>query len=52
MAGHSPTGEVATVPTHLQLTTGDVALFRAVAERMFGEAFPDVEAVDLESGPA
>ncbi len=47
MAGHEPTGEVAAPPTHRQLTTGDVAAFRAVAERMFGETFPDVEPVDL-----
>jgi hypothetical protein len=38
------------VPTHLQLTTGDVELFRTVAERMFGDAFPDVEPVELEVG--
>jgi len=50
MAGHERPDETATVPTHLQLTTGDVGLFRAVAERMFGEAFPDVEPVDLEAG--
>jgi hypothetical protein len=31
------------------MTTGDVAAFRAVAERMFGEAFPDIEAVELET---
>jgi glutamate racemase len=35
--------------THLQLTTGDVEAFRSIAERMFGEAFPDVAAVDLGS---
>ncbi len=33
--------------THSQLTTGDVDAFRAIAERMFGEAFPDVAAVEL-----
>ncbi len=33
--------------THLQLTTGDVDAFRSIAERMFGEAFPDVSAVEL-----
>jgi glutamate racemase len=33
--------------THLQLTTGDVDAFRSIAERMFGEAFPDVAAIDL-----
>jgi glutamate racemase len=31
-------------PTHLQLTTGDVERFRAIAGRMFGETFPDVAA--------
>jgi glutamate racemase len=50
MAGHEPPDETAEAPTHRQLTTGDVAAFRSVAERMFGEAFPDVEAVDLEAG--
>jgi len=34
-------------PAHLQLTTGDVAAFRVVAERIFGESFPDVESVDV-----
>ena len=34
-------------PTHLQLTTGDVALFHTLASRLFGAAFPDVERVDL-----
>ena len=33
---------------HRQLTTGDVDAFRAVAGRLFGDAFADVEAVDLE----
>jgi glutamate racemase len=33
--------------THVQLTTGDVDAFRSIAERMFGEAFPDVAAVEL-----
>jgi glutamate racemase len=51
MAGHEPPGETATQPTHRQLTTGDVALFRAVAERMFGEEFPEIESVELEPGP-
>jgi glutamate racemase len=37
-------------PIHRQSTTGDVAAFRTVAERMFGQEFPDVEAVDLEAG--
>ena len=33
--------------SHVQLTTGDVELFRSIASRMFGESFPDVEAVAL-----
>jgi hypothetical protein len=41
---------MAAAPTHRQLTTGDVAVFRAVAERMFGEEFPDIDAVGLEAG--
>jgi len=32
------------VPSHIQLTTGDVARFRSIAERMFGDGFPDVAA--------
>ena len=50
LAGHEAPNETAAVPVHFQLTTGDVELFRAVAERMFGEAFPDVERVELEVG--
>ena len=50
MAGHEPPDETLAPPTHRQLTTGDVAAFRAVAERMFGEVFPEVEAVDLRVG--
>jgi glutamate racemase len=52
MAGHEPPEETAEVPTHRQLTTGDVAAFRVVAGRMFGEEFPDVDAVELEAGVA
>jgi len=37
----------ATGPSHIQLTTGDVDRFRSIAERMFGEAFPDVAGVEL-----
>jgi glutamate racemase len=33
--------------THLQLTTGDAGTFRALAGRLFGSAFPDVEQVEL-----
>jgi glutamate racemase len=49
MAGHEPPDEVVALPTHRQLTTGDVAAFRAVAERMFGEQFPDIEPIELEA---
>ena len=52
MAGHEPPDELATAPTHRQLTTGDVAAFRSVAERMFGEEFPEIDAIDLEAGVA
>ena len=34
-------------PVHRQLTTGDVAGFRALATRLFGEEFTDVAAVEL-----
>lgn len=35
------------IATHLQLTTGDVDAFRSIAERMFGDAFPDVARIEL-----
>jgi glutamate racemase len=38
------------VTVHCQMTTGNVAAFRSVAERMFGEEFPDVDPVDLGTG--
>ncbi len=47
-AGSGP--QVGPAVAHVQLTTGDVAAFRTVAERMFGEAFPDVQGVELEAG--
>jgi glutamate racemase len=34
-------------PLHRVATTGDVAAFRGVAQRLFGEALPQVEAVEL-----
>jgi glutamate racemase len=40
--GHDPAAA-----RHRQLTTGDVEAFRAVAGRLFGDAFADVEAVEL-----
>jgi hypothetical protein len=32
---------------HRVATTGDVAAFRSVAERLFGDALPEVEAATL-----
>ena len=47
-AGHSrPTERYGEPPDHIQLTTGDVARFRLIAARMFGDAFTDVESVEL-----
>ena len=41
-------GEGPAVPTvHVQLTTGDVEVFRSIARRMFGDAFPDVAGIEL-----
>ena len=50
-AGHSrPAETYGPPPVHVQLTTGDTAIFRAIASRMFGDAFPDVGSVDLAGG--
>jgi glutamate racemase len=50
--GHErPVGEVAEA-THVQLTTGDVEAFRAVAGRLFGDAFMDVAPIQLEAAGA
>jgi hypothetical protein len=47
-AGHSrPSETYGAPPFHVQLTTGDVERFRSIASRMFGEAFPEVESIDL-----
>jgi glutamate racemase len=45
--GHRPAADETTA-RHRQLTTGDVDAFRAVAGRLFGDAFADVEAVELQ----
>ena len=42
-------GDRAVGAIHQQLTTGDVDAFRSIAERMFGERFPDVAGVELET---
>jgi glutamate racemase len=40
-------GPAADPPSHVQLTTGDADAFRAVARRLFGDAFLDVERVEF-----
>jgi glutamate racemase len=45
--GHERPDESAVDAVHVQLTTGDVERFRSIATRMFGQAFPDVESVEL-----
>ena len=50
-AGHSrPAETYGAPPTHIQMTTGDVARFTSIASRMFGEAFPDVTGIELADG--
>jgi glutamate racemase len=34
-------------PTHAQFTTGDIERFRATAELLFGDVFPNVEGLDV-----
>jgi glutamate racemase len=36
-------------PTHVQFTTGDLEAFRALAGRLFGSEFPDVQPVELRA---
>ena len=45
-AANAPVRPDAT-PRHRQLTTGDLDRFRALAGRLFGDAFPDVESLGL-----
>ena len=50
--GHEPPeGSLATA-THIQLTTGDIEAFRAVATPLFGDAFTDIENIELRSAVA
>ncbi|HET9680639.1 MAG TPA: glutamate racemase [Candidatus Limnocylindrales bacterium] len=49
-AGHDAPPPSEGAATHLQLTTGDVARFHAIAGRMFGSEFPDVAAIELGGG--
>ena len=49
--GHDqPDEPAATAARHIQLTTGDVEIFRGLATRLFGDAFPDVTGIELEEG--
>jgi glutamate racemase len=50
-AGDDSAVGITAAPVHIQLTTGDVDAFRAVAERIFGEAFPDVASVEVSAVP-
>src|SRR5262245_7387666 len=44
-------GAAVAPPSHVQLTTGDVEAFRAVARRLFGDAFLDVDRIELAPVP-
>jgi glutamate racemase len=48
-AGHDRPAETARPAAHVQLTTGDVEAFRTRARRMFGDAFGDVQPIELGS---
>jgi glutamate racemase len=50
--GHEAPAARSGEPTHVQLTTGDVDAFRAIAGRMFGDAFPDVSGIEVGGGRA
>ena len=45
--GHDRPDETMIAATHVQLTTGDVGAFRAVASRLFGDAFPEIDGIRL-----
>jgi glutamate racemase len=47
--GHDPSPARARPAVHRVLTTGDAAVFERIATRMFGDAMPAVEVVDLET---
>ncbi len=42
-----PDGRAVAAATHRQLTTGDPGSFAALAGRLFGDGFTDVEHVEL-----
>lgn len=45
--GHDRLDEDAARPSHGQPTTGDLEAFRTIARRLFGDAFPEIEGVEL-----
>ena len=47
--GHSAPSPRIGRPTHVQFTTGDVDAFRAIASRMFGDAFPEVASIEFST---
>jgi glutamate racemase len=47
LAAAAAAGSAGADAVHLQLTTGDPGSFHALAGRLFGTAFPDVERVEL-----
>jgi glutamate racemase len=48
-AGHDAPGESVSAAAHLQYTTGDVEAFRVIANRLFGETFPEIEGLELQA---
>jgi glutamate racemase len=46
LGSRAPSGAA---PVHRVATTGDVGAFVTVAQRLFGDALPDVEAVEIEA---
>ncbi|MEO8207618.1 MAG: glutamate racemase, partial [Chloroflexota bacterium] len=50
-AGHGAPDPRVAHATHVQFTTGDLTAFRAIAGRMFGEAFPDVALAEIGTSP-
>lgn len=47
LSGHERPDETPAPATHVQLTTGDPDRFGILARRLFGDDFPDVQAVEL-----
>jgi glutamate racemase len=49
LASHEAPPTATVHASHVQLTTGDVGRFQAIAGRMFGAEFPDVAGIELGS---